>query len=81
MDGKRWSRERFTFPFEDEGPHVDEPIIGELGLYVGQNILYLFDYGDEWEFRVELEEIRPEAPKPMKPKIVEKKGRAKQYRY
>lgn len=82
MDGKRWSREKFTSPFEDDGPHVDEPRIGELGLYIGQNILYLFDYGDEWEFRVELEEIRTEGPKPSEPKIVEKKGRSpKQYRY
>jgi hypothetical protein len=82
MDGKRWSRERFTSPLEDEGPHVDEARIGELGLYVGQNILYLFDYGDEWKFRVELEETRTEGTKPSKPKIVEKKGKApKQYRY
>jgi len=82
MDGKRWSRERFTSPYDDEGPHVDEPRIGELGLYVGQDILYLFDYGDEWEFRVELEEIRREGPKPGAPKVVVKKGRSpKQYQY
>jgi len=82
MDGKRWSHEKFTSPYEDEGPHVDKARIGELGLYVGQNILYLFDYGDEWEFRVELEEIRTEGPKPSKPKIVEKKGKdPKQYSY
>ena len=24
MDGKRWPHEKFTSPFEDEGPHVDE---------------------------------------------------------
>lgn len=82
MDGKTWSRERFTSPFEDEGPHVDEARIGELGLFIGQNILYLFDYGDMWRFRVELEDIRTEGPKPRKPKIVEKKGKApKQYGY
>lgn len=82
MDGKAWSGEKFTCPFEDEGPHVDEARIGELGLRAGQSILYLFDYGDEWRFQVELEEIRKEEPKPREPKVIEKKGKApEQYRY
>ncbi len=76
MDGRSWSHERFTSPYEDEGPWVDDVRIGELGLFIGQNILYLFDYGDEWHFRVELEEIKRECPKPRKPKIIEKKGKA-----
>jgi len=45
-----------------------------LGLFAGQNILYLFDYGDEWKFRVELEDIRLKGPKPRKPKVIGKKG-------
>ena len=82
MDGKAWSHERFTSPYEEEGPWVDDVRIGELGLFIGQNILYLFDYGDEWHFRVELEEIRTEGLKPRKPKIIEKKGKApEQYGY
>lgn len=80
MDGEAWSDERLTSPWDDEGPHVDEARIGELGLSVGQRMLYLFDYGDEWRFQVELEEIRTASHKITKPKIVEKKGRApKQY--
>lgn len=82
MDGKPWSRERFVSLYEDEGPYVDEVSIGELGLFIGQNILYLFDYGTEWHFRVELEEIQTEGPKPRKPKIIEEKGEApEQYGY
>ena len=34
-------------PYEEEDPWVDDVRIGELGLFIGQNILYLFDYGDE----------------------------------
>ena len=80
MDGRAWSYERFVSPYEEEGPWVDDVRIGELGLFIGQNILYLFDYGDEWHFRVELEEIRTEGRKPREPKIIEKKGKApKQY--
>jgi hypothetical protein len=82
MDGKPWSRERFVSPYEDDGPYVDEVSIGKLGLFVGQNILYLFDYGTAWHFRVKLEEIRKEGHKPLKPKIIEEKGEApEQYEY
>ena len=76
MDGQAWSDDKLTSPYDDEGPHVDEVHIGDLGLEVGQRILYLFDYGDEWRFQVTLEEIREEGSKPRKPKIVEQKGRA-----
>ena len=82
MDGRPWSRERFVSPYEDDGPYVDEVSIGELGLFAGQNILYLFDYGTEWHFRVKLEEIRKEGSKPRKPTIIEAKGEApEQYEY
>ncbi len=82
MDGKAWSDEKFASPYNDEGPFVDDVQIGELGLSEGQRILYLFDYGDEWRFQVTLEEIRQEEPKPRRPKIVEKKGKApEQYGY
>jgi hypothetical protein len=76
MDGKAWSHESFTSPYDEEGPWADDVRIGELGLFIGQNILYLFDYGDEWHFQVELEEIRTEGLKPREPKISEKKGKA-----
>lgn len=76
MDGRPWSHDRFTSPEDDEGPHVDEVKIGELGLWPGQSFLYLFDYGDEWHFKVELEDIRTGEPKPSRPRIVESKGKA-----
>ena len=81
MDGNAWSDERFSSPYEDDGPFVDEVRIGELGLYVGRSILYLFDYGDEWRFQVELEDIHKEGPKPRRPKIVDEKGEAPQQYY
>ena len=76
MDGEIWSDDRFTSPYDEEGPHVDDIRIGDLGLSEGQRILYLFDYGDEWRFQVTLEEIEKEGRKPSRPKIVEEKGRA-----
>jgi hypothetical protein len=82
MDNKPWSNEGFISPCDEGGPYVDEVRIGELGLFKGQNILYLFDYSTEWRFLVKLEEIRKESSKPKKPKIIEKKGKApEQYSY
>lgn len=37
----------------DEYP-ADVLTLGELGIYIGQSILYLFDFGDNWEFTVQL---------------------------
>lgn len=76
MDAKRHSRNAFESPDCDDGPYVDEVRIGELDLYEGQRILYLFDYGDSWEFNVLLEKIDTDCPLPLNPKITETKGKA-----
>lgn len=76
MDGKRYSRHAYHSPFGDEGPFADEVIIGELGLYTGQKILYFFDYGDSWEFAVQLLSINEDELSPKEPEIIEIKGDA-----
>jgi hypothetical protein len=43
--------------------------------------LYLFDYGDEWRFCVQVHAINPDAPKADYPRLVESVGKApSQYR-
>lgn len=82
MDGKRYSRNAYHSPMGDEGPFTDEAIIGELGLYSGQKILYYFDYGDSWEFTVRMLNINEDEPSPVDPEIIEIKGEAPdQYRF
>ena len=76
MDGKRYSRNAYHSPRGDEGPFTDEAIIGKLDLYVGQKILYYFDYGDSWEFAVQLLTIDENEPPLKKPMIIEIKGDA-----
>lgn len=76
MDGKPWSYEKFTSPYDDEGPYVDEVRIGELKLFIGQKILYIFDYSTEWHFLVDVEVIHTEGDQPREPKIIEAKGKA-----
>jgi hypothetical protein len=51
-----------------------------MELYPGQKLVYLFDFGDMWEFSVELLGIEKEAPLPLRPITVESKGESpKQY--
>jgi shikimate kinase len=76
MDGEKWSPYSFTSPEEREGPHADRIKIGELNLRKRQKILFLYDYGREWSFEVELEGIEKDKPKPDRPKIIERHGRS-----
>jgi hypothetical protein len=82
MDAKRYSKHVYHSPMVDEGPFVHEVTIGELGLYEGQRIMYFFDYGDSWEFEVQLLKIIKDEIPPKVPKVIEEKGEApSQYRY
>lgn len=58
MDGKRWPKDAFYHPHCDEGPYADQISLGEMELVLGKEFLYLFDFGDEWHFWIELLEIR-----------------------
>jgi hypothetical protein len=73
MDGKPFSDDRYEDPRGGEGPFADEAVVGELDLYVRQKILYLFDFGDEWRFDVELCEVQ-RAAHAVSPKVVAAKG-------
>jgi hypothetical protein len=82
MDAKRYSKHAYHSPMCDEGPFANDVRIGELGLYEGQKIIYLFDYGDSWEFEVQLLKIFKDEIPPKNPKIIEAKGEApRQYEY
>lgn len=74
MDGKRWSHNSINCTGDDHGPYVTEARIGRLGLEPGQEILYLFDYGDEWFFKVLLEKTTLKGPMPLKPVVTAREG-------
>jgi len=82
MDGKKNSRNAYNSSRGNEGPFTDEAILGNLDLYTGQKILYYFDYGDSWEFAVQLLTIQEDELPIKKPSIIEIKGEApSQYHY
>jgi hypothetical protein len=71
--------ERVNHPYMDEGPWADDVLIGNLPLRIGQKMSYLYDFGDNWEFEVTLEQIDLDR-KIKKPILLEQHGKPpKQY--
>ncbi len=50
--------------------------ISQLTLQPGEAMIFLFDYGDSWRFKVLLEKVDPPAARWKKPKVIEKHGKA-----
>lgn len=68
---------RFSCPYEeDRPPWTDDAIIGELGLMRRHKFAYLFDYGDNHLFEIDVADIRPTAERGKYPRVVESKGEA-----
>lgn len=68
----------------DEGYPSDLFRLGEVGLYAGRKIRYLFDFGDNWRFDVLVQDVSPAPPVPHSPAVdfnlLESVGKApKQY--
>lgn len=61
--------------FMDEPPFTSDFSIGSLPLKEGQSFTYLFDFGDNWQFKVKLERIEP-AEASIIPRILEYSGEA-----
>ncbi|MCL6561316.1 MAG: plasmid pRiA4b ORF-3 family protein, partial [Firmicutes bacterium] len=76
MDGRPWSNKAYWSPFGEEPPFADDAAIGSLGLKCGQKFLYLFDFGDERRFDVQLEEILQSEIPLKQPVVIESRGEA-----
>ena len=55
---------------------VKKTKISQAFISLGEKMLFLFDYGDEWRFAVELKEIRKTEEKESEPVILESIGKA-----
>ena len=77
MNGKAWDRQtEIGSPWSDSSQHTHQVTIGSRGLKSRQKFLYLFDYGDNHEFDVQVVKIDPSAPKGNYPRIVAEQGKA-----
>ncbi len=68
--------ERIHHPYNDEPPYASEVLIGELSLRPGNAMIYLYDFGDNWQFDVKLERIEPVNEKIKDPVLLESHGKA-----
>lgn len=73
MDGKPWSRNAYWSREDDHPPYADNAVIGRLGFVRGQRFLYLFDFGDDWKFDVQIEEILESDVPPARLLVIESK--------
>jgi len=79
LSGDFWDgpETEYSAPFELEegGAKSASTPVGELGLEPGQQIAFLFDYGDNWEVEITVTEVR-EAGDDSYPQILESVGEA-----
>jgi hypothetical protein len=71
----RGKTRRFNHPACDEGPYTTEIALGETGLAVKDEMVFTFDYGDDWKFNVKLEKIDPEC-RSRRPEVIASAGKA-----
>ncbi len=77
MDGKKWSDDCITSLFDDYGhSQANKVQVGDLPLESGQRFFYLYDFGDEWMFTVEVVDIQRKEPEPFRPLVKVRKGEA-----
>jgi len=55
MSNKPWDGPGYGRIEEGRGFNAVEKKLSELGLEVGQEFLYIFDYGTEWRFKIKIE--------------------------
>ena len=63
-------------PYMDDSPTTEEVKIGDLPLVPGSMMEYVFDFGDHWEFQVQLEEINTDDSRDDYGEIIASKGKA-----
>jgi hypothetical protein len=65
-----------THPYADGSPSTTEVRVGDLPLAEGTSMLYVFDFGDWWEFDVQLETVQTSALQLDYATILESHGEA-----
>ncbi len=61
---------------ESDAESVQQTKVAQAFTTVGKKMLFLFDYGDEWRFQVELVGLGEKTPKTRYPKLLSSVGKA-----
>ncbi|WPD21059.1 MAG: hypothetical protein Q3M24_19505 [Candidatus Electrothrix aestuarii] len=60
----------------EEPPFTDETRLGEISCLPGMDMVFLFDFGDSWEFQVLVEEIDADTAVASEPVLLKSQGKA-----
>lgn len=71
---RRGTYRHLYHPYMDEGPWASDVLIGEAPLHLGQMLIFTYDFGDNWQFEVALEEITQPEPDETYPRVLEAQG-------
>ena len=69
-------KERICHPSLREPPWTDQVRVGDVPLRVGQSMVYLFDFGEGWQFDVTLERVDPPKASVRVPMLLDGRGDA-----
>jgi len=72
----RQQRKSYYDPRSENYPTAQDMELGALGLSPNQRIYYIFDFGDYWEFNIDLLEIIKDKKSLKQPKVIAKQGEA-----
>ncbi len=63
-------------PNSYDEPFTTEVLIGEIPINIGASMKFIFDFGENWELEVTLEEIRQQSKKLDNPEVIDEHGEA-----
>ena len=73
---RRGKNRVYSDPRSEDGPFTPEIAVGETDLALRGEMIFTFDYGDDWRFKVRLEQIETGPGRPRRPKVIESAGKA-----
>jgi len=66
----------YNHPYTNDGPLTSEITVGQTDLALKAEMVFTFDYGDYWQFKVRLESFDAPRPRSSRPKVIESAGKA-----
>ncbi|XCN72461.1 MAG: hypothetical protein Q3M24_19550 [Candidatus Electrothrix aestuarii] len=69
-------KKNVNHPALEEAPFTDETRLGEISCLLGMDMVFLFDFGDSWEFQVLVEEIDADTAVESEPVLLKSQGKA-----
>jgi len=73
---QRGRQRSYNHPGTDEGPFTTEITVGETEAAANDPMLFTYDYGDNWQFEVRLEQIETKPCRQKKVTVVASAGKA-----